>query len=118
MVSAHDTLDYIKSYVAKINYSGTTDFAKYDLNQDGVATQDELEVSLSQKTWVTASAAYDETRSPRAVEERFRQLLAERTTRLRERVGAKPNVDIAARGDTYNPVEDLQQSLDLSLIHI
>ncbi|MFL4471393.1 hypothetical protein ACERZ8_16470 [Tateyamaria armeniaca] len=49
VVSADDTLDYIRSFVARVNYSRTTDFAKYDLNQDGVATQNELEVSLSQK---------------------------------------------------------------------
>ncbi|MFD1159124.1 hypothetical protein [Roseovarius aestuarii] len=112
VVSADDTLDYTRSFVANGNHSRTTDFAKYDLNQDGVATQNELEVSLSQKTWVTASTAYAETRSRLSVEKRFQQLLAERTKSLRDRVSAAPDVDIEAQGDSYAPVEDLQKLLN------
>lgn len=112
VVSAHDTLDYITSFSTYQNFAGPNDFAKYDLNRDGVATQSELEVSLSQKAWVAASTVFAETNSPQAVEERYRELLEKRTMALRDKVGAAPEVDIEARGDSFEPVEDLQRTLD------
>ena len=112
VVTAQDTLDYILSFTAFQNHRANKDFAKYDLNQDGVATQNELEISISKKAWVTASVVYAETRSPHAVEERFWQLIAERTMRLRERAGVEANVNIEANGDSFSQREDLQKTLD------
>ena len=115
VVSAQDTLDYITTFTTYQNFTGPNDFARYDLNRDGVATQSELEVSLSQEAWVTASTVYAETKSPQAVEERYRELLEKRTMALRDKVGAAPEVDIEARGDTFEPIEDLQKALDSTL---
>lgn len=112
VVSAHDTLDYITSFITYQNFPGPSDYAKYDLNQDSFATQSELEVSLSQKAWVTASTVYAESKSPQAVEERYRELLEKRTMALRDRVGAAPEVDIEAPGDRFELIEDLQKTLD------
>jgi len=112
VVSVTDTLDITRSFAARRNHSGPRDFARYDLNQDGIATQSELEISLAQKTWVSSSVVFPQTRSRFAVEERFRELIAERTTILRDRVGAAPDVDIEALGDSYRPLEDLQQLLN------
>lgn len=116
VVSADDTLDIVTSFVARQNHPGSSDFARYDLNQDGVATQGELEVSLSQRIWVSASTVFAETRSHFAVQERFRELIAERTSALRDGVGAAPDVDIEALGDSYRPVEDLEQLLNDTFI--
>lgn len=112
VVSADDTYDYIRASVADRNHTGTADFGKYDLDQDGVTTQSELEISQSKRTWVSAAAVFLETRSNSAVQTRFKELLSEKTIRLHESVGVSPGADVEASGETYSPTEDLERSLE------